>query len=183
MQEGLPQGRAEGRLWQWYQTRPCLSAHHSLHTHTGGTGLYLGMYHSEKEGNCSVLGELGDLLHCTAGCSWATAELQEPGTGTADSPDPRPWRGAGSCYTSPWHWEPLIQPCSISHCFCGGQKADLGWEKSCSINKVLWPVSSLCSLIFCRFQNSRLLVFLNNFHNLLNLNKWEPEWGHAPLWG
>lgn len=114
------------------------------------------MYHREKEGNCSVLGELGDLFHCAAGCSWATAELQEPGTGTADpDPDPRPWWGAGSCHTSPWQGEPLLQPCSISHCFCGGQKADLGWEKTTSANKLLWPVPSICSLTFCRFWNSR----------------------------
>lgn len=145
---------------------PCLSAHQFLHTCTGGTVLLVGNVPQWEGRNYSVLGQLGDLFHCTA-----IAELQEPSTGTADSPGPRPWRGPGSCHTSSWHGDPLLQPCSISHCFCGGQKADLGWEKSTSANKVLWPVPSFCSLSFCRFQNSRLLVSLNNFHNFLKIKK------------
>lgn len=159
---------------------PCLPAHHSLHTwHSVPFGKCTTV--GRELGSCSVLGEL-DLIHSTAGCSWATAELQEPGTGTADSPDSRLWQGAGLYHTSPWHGEPLLQPCNICHCFCGGQKDDLG-EKSTSANKVLWLIPSFCSLTFCRFQNSRLLVFLNNFHYLLNLNKYEPEREHTPLWG
>lgn len=151
-----------------------------LHTCTGGTVLLLGNV-PQWEGR-ELLGA-GTSVRSVPLYSWlllSNCRVQEPSTGTAHSPDP--WTRAGSCHTSPWHWDPLLQPCSISHCFWGGQKADLRQENSTSANKVLWPVPSFCSLSFCRFQNSRLLISLNNFHNLLKPKKKEPELKHTPLW-
>lgn len=173
--QGLPQGCAEGGLWQWYKTRPlfvCTPAQVAQCS-------FWEMCHSEKEGNCSVLGQVWDLFHCTAGCSWAIAECRSLAQAlhTAQTPergvDPvTPVPGTGiPCYS---HAAPPL--------LLGRAKADLRQENSTSANKVLWPVPSFCSLSFCRFQNSRLLISLNNFHNLLKPKKKEPELKHTPLW-
>lgn len=128
-----------------------------LHICTGGTVLILRNVPQREGGELLSAGRTGRSVSL---CSWLLlSNCRASGAWHRHcrpwSPDPRPWWGAGSCHTSPWQGEPLLQPCSISHCFCGGQKADLGWEKTTSANKLLWPVPSICSLTFCRFWNSR----------------------------
>lgn len=110
---------------------PCLSAH--LHR-----------WHSAPFGKCATVRRKGT-SQCWDKCEIcftvllaALEQLQScrslaQALQTAQIPE----RGAGSCHTSPWHWDPLLQPCSISHCCCGGQKADLGQQNSTSANKVL----------------------------------------------
>lgn len=168
----LPQGCAKRRLWQWHRnqtlvylcTALCTHAKVAQHSISGNVPQW-----EEKE----LL--IARLTRRTVSAVQLVAPEQRQSirslawalpTALPTAQIIGPWRGAGYSHTGPWHQELLLKPCSISHCFCGGQKADLGLDKSASTNKELWPVPSFCSLTFCRLQNSRLLVSLNNFHTI-----------------
>lgn len=164
----LPQGCAERGLWQWHRnqtlvylcTALCTRAKVAQHSISGNVPQW-----EEKElliarwtrRTVSAVQLVAlEQLQSIRSLAWALQTAQITG----------PWRGAVSCHTSPWHGELLLKPCGIAHCFCRGQKTDLRPEKSTSTNKELWPVPSFCSLTFCRFQTSRLLVSLDNFHSV-----------------
>lgn len=127
----LPQGCAERGLWQWYRNQTLVYLHTALcarakvaqHSISGNVP-----QREEKElliarwtGRpvSAVQPIAPEQLQSIRSLAQALQTAQITG----------PWRGAGSCYTSPCHGEPLLKPCSIFHCFCGGQKADLRLER------------------------------------------------------